>query len=504
MACFLLLVTCAESYSLNPELDSLRLALSKATNDSIKADILNEIAFKLHVSDPDSSIRTALISQQIAEDIGYEYGIANALMKRGIVNTFLGNYYLALELILNANEKYKAIDDQSGIAASLINMGNIHHRLMDYDKALTNYKRAAQMFSSLGEKTKEYKTRNNIGYIYKVQARYDSALYYLYPIIHSTRSKEVEGVHYPLYNIGSTYVYTNQLDSARKYLQSALAIADSLNDQYVISLSKIDLGKLEMLENNFKEAEKLFTEAKKTAQDFGLKKEYAESTKNLSFAYGKMNNHARAFIEHREFKQVSDSLFSIEKTKSLALLEAEFNFKKERIEVENKERQLRLQQEKELASALLIRNSFIIGFIFMIIISILLYQNYARKRKANIQLNELNLKIKQQADMLDASNREILMINNDLEQEVERRTQKIKSQSEKLKQYLFSNSHIVRAPLSRIMALALLYQNGIENDSEIDSDYILNQVYKSSLELDEVIRDLNKYLSNEEPKQDDP
>lgn len=66
----------------------------------------------------------------------------------------------------------------------------------------------------------------------------------------------------------------------------------------------------------------------------------------------------------------------------------------------------------------------------------------------------------------------------------------IEEQNEKLKEIAFIQSHLVRAPLARIMALSSLVKNGIIEKDELNE--ILNHLVASTEELDAVIRKTTK------------
>lgn len=65
----------------------------------------------------------------------------------------------------------------------------------------------------------------------------------------------------------------------------------------------------------------------------------------------------------------------------------------------------------------------------------------------------------------------------------------IESQNTKLKEIAWIQSHIVRAPLARLMGLVYLLDHQME-ENPIDKDQLLMQISKSAEELDGIIRDI--------------
>lgn len=105
---------------------------------------------------------------------------------------------------------------------------------------------------------------------------------------------------------------------------------------------------------------------------------------------------------------------------------------------------------------------------------------------------ESEIEIETQAEKLHAVNEEIRLINETLEQTVRARTEKIELQNIKLRKYAYSNSHEVRAPLARLMGLINLWNN--ENVLEEERTYLAQKISESSVELDQIIREVNTAL----------
>ena len=84
-------------------------------------------------------------------------------------------------------------------------------------------------------------------------------------------------------------------------------------------------------------------------------------------------------------------------------------------------------------------------------------------------------------------------MNDNLEITVNRRTEQLKVRNQQLKEYLSSNSHIVRAPLARILGLVDIYDP--KNDEHLD--FIIDGLNDSAMELDTALRVINEKLSKE-------
>lgn len=89
-------------------------------------------------------------------------------------------------------------------------------------------------------------------------------------------------------------------------------------------------------------------------------------------------------------------------------------------------------------------------------------------------------------------NSNYLMVSNDITQ-VFHYLDKIESQNKILKEIAWTQSHIVRAPLARIMGIINLVHEGVLEDHELIG--LLPNILSSALELDNVIRDISDKAS---------
>jgi GAF domain len=96
---------------------------------------------------------------------------------------------------------------------------------------------------------------------------------------------------------------------------------------------------------------------------------------------------------------------------------------------------------------------------------------------------------------------EIARINQSLEDRIKERTATLETQNEKLAEYAFINSHVLRAPLCRILGLINLLEETEVNTKE---HQLLSYLKTSGEELDEVVKGINKIIENGIPTKNIP
>jgi PAS domain S-box-containing protein len=89
----------------------------------------------------------------------------------------------------------------------------------------------------------------------------------------------------------------------------------------------------------------------------------------------------------------------------------------------------------------------------------------------------------------------ILFIANDIT-ELIKHTKEIEQQNKQLMEIAFMQSHIVRAPLARLLGLVMLLKSA--DTTSVDNDIILDYLFTSANELDAVIKNISEKISPEQ------
>jgi K+-sensing histidine kinase KdpD len=118
----------------------------------------------------------------------------------------------------------------------------------------------------------------------------------------------------------------------------------------------------------------------------------------------------------------------------------------------------------------------------------------ALRKEHEKKISELNEEVTTQNEELRQNNLEIERINLTLEDRVKKRTEELTEQNRQLAEYAFINSHLLRAPLARVMGLTDLIQKGNSKLSSIELSELTKHLQDSSIELDGVVRKINEAI----------
>jgi len=107
------------------------------------------------------------------------------------------------------------------------------------------------------------------------------------------------------------------------------------------------------------------------------------------------------------------------------------------------------------------------------------------------QIRQRNNELVEKTNEIETMNEELMSVNETLEAAVIKRTSELETQNKQLTEYAFINSHILRAPLARILGLCYL----ITTEATSLKDKQLMEALKiSSEELDLIIRKISDLL----------
>lgn len=569
-------------------LDSLRIAaFESGISDSLRVDLLNNLAFRYHQVSGDSALFFARMGLELARKINYANGRSAAyrvmaitsdyqvkyemaqlyldsglyiarssgnrqlesdlLNGKGIVYSHSGTYDKAIDRYLSALEIKKQINDIDGIRKVFGNLTSEYERLGQVDPAY------AYLFEQIDLRTDfdrsygiQSGTLANIGHLMLFRKDYDSAAVYFEraiakmkgefeddnsaPVAYASTAlgkayaqlgnydqavksmtkafrmfeklemaREVGSVQFDLAEV---YLAMESYDLAIRYAESSLEIREPIGyGQYLVSVYSL-LAQAHHRMNLDEEATRYARQALESADKIQNRKQRLQALMILQEIYFEQQNFEKAYQLLLAHNRERDSLISEQKIKEIQQLETYYSF--ETLRKEQALNQKDLNQKKALLrqqQVMLI--SFAVGITLLIAVVILVIRYNRRIKRMVRRLQDLNDKIQDQRDeiivqkeRLDEANLEISAANASLEQQIAQRTERLQKQNERLRQYSHSNSHLVRAPLSRLLGLINVLELGNLNEDE--KKELIKNVLSSAHELDEIIKGQNRLLESED------
>jgi len=337
-------------YAQNTTIDSLENLLQQhLKKDTIRVNLLNEIAYELHLIDIDKTIKYAEEAEELAGKIDYAKGKAESLRLTGIYYFIKSDYSSALDSYLKALKIYVKFDLKSGISKCYNNIGIIYHSQGNYPEALDYYQKALKIKEELGDKAKIATSLNNIGSIYKNQSDYSKALeyykkslkiyleagdkygisscynnigvihieqgdypkaieYYNKSLIINRETGDITGIASCFNNIGIILIYQGDYPKALEYCQKALKIREKIGNKKEISISLINIGTIHKELGDCPKALEYFQKSLKMREELGDKWGISSCFSQIGDIYKDQEHHSKALDYYQKAFKIREEL----------------------------------------------------------------------------------------------------------------------------------------------------------------------------------------------------
>ncbi|OYT16225.1 MAG: hypothetical protein B7C24_08850 [Bacteroidetes bacterium 4572_77] len=252
------------------------------------------------------------------------------------------NFEEALNHIHLALEYYEEEDDIPQIAKCNNFIGSIYYQLNKNDIALKHYTNSLNLIKDKGLDKDYAFVVGNIGLIKESAGEYKKAIAKYQEaarILITTADK------FPLanvyYNLANSYYLLNNYSESEEYYQKAKNIYSDLDDEKSIALCLLGLANLQK-ESHPKQALSYYIESVKIAEKHHYLSFQKEVYHDFAAFFENQQNFKQALIYHKKYLTVKDSIFNIDKEKSINNLTISY-------EVEKKDKKIRfLKSENEL------------------------------------------------------------------------------------------------------------------------------------------------------------
>jgi serine phosphatase RsbU (regulator of sigma subunit)/Tfp pilus assembly protein PilF len=437
--------------SQNSRIDSLEKII-RTSKDTTKIRALNLLTSEHLNNDLEKVLPLIIQARELAEKISDKKGIAHSLNALGILYknqgkymesidchikalelgielrdldiqskcfNNLGNdyeqkadYSLALEYYykgLKANEK---INNKRGIQGSFNNIGIIFHKQGNDAKALEYYFKALKISEEMGDERSQGLTLSNVASAYIILNEYKKAgEVYKKALKLSEKARDSVSIASCLNNIGDLYLTLKQYVLANEYNFKALKINEARGYKRGISYNEINIGLTYAGLKKYDLAEKYLKESLQIAKEIGLREIIIMANSSLSDMYKEKGDYRQAYEYFKLSSGIKDSILNKENSSLVAEMSAKYQSEKNEKEIELLKKNESIQhlesirQKGDMNRQRIIRNSFITGFVLVLLLSFFILRSYRQKQKANVLLEEQKKVIQQKnKDITDSIN----------------------------------------------------------------------------------------------------
>jgi signal transduction histidine kinase len=373
----------------NPDLMEKELPSKKA--DTSKVNFLERLSFSYAFNQAEKSIAYGQQGVTLARQLGFNEGIAACSQSLGWGLWGMGNYSTALQVALNALHLFEKFNDAERIGMNYILLANIYRDFGDYDRALTSAQKAAAVFEKIG--ISDLIGNADIGSIYDLQNRLDSAAFYIRKAVEIDRRINKGSWGWLYYLEGNIHRKLKQYDSAMVYYRTALPLVDykDIVETYNgIALLYMETGRID---SAIFYASEVLQKWRSVSYQRGI----LQATTILADAYKKINQRD-SVIKYQDL--------------SIMLNHKLYNQQKER-DVQNMAFNEQMRQDDIVRERIAYRNKLKIyaligtGLVFLIL-ALLLYRNNRNRQKAYALLQQQKDKTEQALQELKATQAQLI------------------------------------------------------------------------------------------------
>ena len=436
-------------FAQNAPIDSLKnLLKTHPKEDSMRVELLTELAFRFYQTSVDSTLFLAKQANALAKKIGYKRGEGRSLGRIALGYSTKGDYIEALDNYIQARKIAEQINDKQGVSSALNNIGYVYRILGRYDDALEFTKASVEMSKEINWQRGVIIGYGNIAWLLERKGKYEEGLAYAHKAV---KLAELTNDNYlfstSMHVSGKIYQAKQNYDSALYYYQAALEKSQQANLKQQIAFNSLGIGEVYTDQNKTEEATAFLQQAIDFAHQSQSPDIVRDASLTLMKVYRTSNNPQRAFVYYDIYSKFRDSLFSIEKENEVRRLEFVYGTKdKEQrindlgIEKDNKDKEIEFQK--------IISYNLVIILLLVGLLALSLLRNRLKEQKKNKELIHKNLEIEKQ--------KEALAIQANKLQE-----------SNLFKDKIFSIvAHDLRSPLSSLKNSLMLFEKNMFSEKE--------------------------------------
>lgn len=208
----------------------------------------------------------------------------------GIVQKQKGNYQEAIAWYTKALEVARTGKLKNEEAICFNNLGNVYRKQGDFSKAMESYQKAIDAFRLAKDEDAISDCMNNIGNLYLDNGNPFRALdYYKQSLKIALAKKDQYRLIIRYKNLAGAYTDLKDYDNAGLYLNDALKLAEKSGDKSFLASCNMLYGKLHQAKNDYIIATAFFRKSAQLFSETGAKAEQGEALTELAYVLLEQN-----------------------------------------------------------------------------------------------------------------------------------------------------------------------------------------------------------------------
>ncbi len=431
---------------------------------------------------PSKAMKYAQESLFYAERAKDTRAIFDALALIGKVHWVHGDYVQDLQNSIRMLSIAETLDNDTLRMISLEQIATANSEMKYHSKAFQYRYQSLDLARKLNQEKWVALLYTNLGNEYLLIRDFERAIDYTHKaILTYDKLKDPEKAGFCLMNMGEIYIEMGALEKALNYTHQAYEVMNShqnvLNRTYVLK----NLGVIYREIGNYVRAENYLSEGLKLALSINAKAQISSIYEHLFINAEKGGNVGAALSFHKNFKAYNDSIYSLEKSKQMATLQAIYDAEKREKEIDLLNKESEIKQAK-LNNEQLWNAMLIAGVVALFVFCGYIFYNYKKKAKGNKLLHIKNRILVKQREEISIQKEKISSQNEAMTEANE----KLSILNQEKSHLIGVVAHDLKSPLNQIVGFMSLMRLEFNSCSGIASEYF-TQIESCSKHMSEMI-----------------
>ena len=279
-------------------------------------------------------------SYRLYKDLDDSLGMADALNGLGVMYLRLSVYDSAVYSLLEMVKLSEKLGSEEALGKGYINLGNSYYELGEPEKAASYLNKSLAINDKYNKKKYVAVACNILGNIAYDYGDMDEALRMYERCLELNRGiNNLSGMADAMVNIGNIHEVKGELAEALEFYTEAKDTFESIADWEGYLIAYKNCGLIHERKGRYGEALAIYDSCLTIAESMSNLYTMRELYSNIYKTYEIMRDYRQAFHYYKIHDQYKDSIFNLEKTKSIADLELKYQKEKDQariLKLENK------------------------------------------------------------------------------------------------------------------------------------------------------------------------
>ncbi len=309
----------------------------------------------------------------------------------------------------------KKVNDQRTMASVLSAIGEIYMNKGDLKKAFENLNTSLEMAKKTNYPYQEAYTLSTLGSAYQADSNYTKAIECFQESNKIYRSFNVDHHSSEIIlndlNIGTVYISRKEYTKAKTELERIYKLTDVEIDPAIAAETMNNLSEVYFYTGNYNRSRELSEKSLIITKQNELQLAMEHSYELLYKIHEKKRDFEKAHFFYKALTKLSDSLSN--KTQIKKFAELENDIKQNQLKAEHDIRETRLeneklQKEKEIKQHQTTSLVIAIGFLVLLIFSVIIYISLQNNKKNTKIISEQKREVEQQNEIIEQKKKEVL------------------------------------------------------------------------------------------------